>query len=72
MRAVGGALQQGRASLAALGWAGAISILLSTKFFAQPFVWRDWPLDEVFGGWLRVLLDRMIVATAIALAVAIG
>jgi hypothetical protein len=72
IRAVGGALRQGGASLAALGWAGAISVLLSTKFFAQPFVWRDWPLEQVFGGWLRVLVDRLIVATAIALAVAIG
>lgn len=71
-RAVGGALRLGGASLAALGWAGAISVLLSTKFLAQPFVWRDWPLDQVFGGWLRVLLDRVIVAAAIALAVAIG
>jgi signal transduction histidine kinase len=72
IRAVGGAPRLGGASLAALGWAGAISILLSTKFLAQPFVWRNWPLDQVFGGWLRVLLDRVIVAAAIALAVAVG
>jgi signal transduction histidine kinase len=72
IRAVGGAPRLGGAFLAALGWAGAISLLLSTKFLAQPFVWRNWPLDQVFGGWLRVLLDRVIVAAAIALAVAIA
>ncbi len=54
------------------GWAAAIAVLLSTKFLAQPFVWRNWTPDEVMDGWLRVLVDRLVVAMAIALAVAVG
>ncbi|MEO8812221.1 MAG: histidine kinase [Caulobacteraceae bacterium] len=45
---------------------------MSTKFFAQPFVWRNWTLDQVMDGWLRVLVDRTVVAMTIALAVVIG
>jgi signal transduction histidine kinase len=67
-----GPLRQGEAPIAVFGWAGAIGFLLSTKFLAQPFVWRNWPPDQVMDGWLRVLVDRTVVAMAIALAVVIG
>jgi hypothetical protein len=63
---------RGEALITVFGWAGALSFLLSTKFLAQPFVWRNWPPDQIMGGWLRVLVDRTVVAMAIALAVVIG
>ena len=63
---------RGEAPIAVFGWAGAIGLLLSTKFLAQPFVWRNWTPDQVMDGWLRVLVDRTVVAMAIALAVVVG
>jgi signal transduction histidine kinase len=67
-----GSRWRGEAPLVVFGWAGAIGFLLSTKFLAQPFVWRNWTLDQVVDGWLRVLVDRIVVAIAIAFAVVIG
>jgi len=67
-----GDLRQAGAPIVVFGWAGAIGFLLSTKFLAQPFVWRNWTLDQVADGWLRVFIDRIVVAAAIALAVVIG
>ena len=67
-----GTLGQGGSPIVVFGWAGAMGFLLSTKFFAQPFVWRNWPPDQVMDGWLRVLVDRTVVAMAIALAVVTG
>jgi signal transduction histidine kinase len=43
--------------------------LLSTQFLIQPFVWRNWPLQAVFAGWLHIAVDRLLVAAPIGLAV---
>jgi signal transduction histidine kinase len=45
-----------------------VALLLSTQFLAQPFVWRNWPLDEVLLGWRDVLTARAITALAIGTA----
>ncbi|THD62871.1 histidine kinase [Phenylobacterium sp.] len=47
-------------------WAGAIGLVMSTEFFAQPFVWRSWTLDDILLGWLPILADRLVVAGAMA------
>ena len=46
-----------------------VALLLSTQFLFQPFVWRNWPWDEVMVGWFEVARDHVVVALAIALAV---
>jgi two-component sensor histidine kinase len=51
--------------------AAVLAIGTSTQYFAQLFVWREWPLQDVLEGWLFVLRDRFIVALAIALALII-
>ncbi len=45
-----------------------VAVLISTQFLFQPFVWRNWPVDEVLLGWLDVLRDRAITALAIGMA----
>jgi len=52
----------------ALPWACLIAIGASTQYLFQPFVWANWPWDEVLVGWLEVASDRVVVATSIALA----
>jgi two-component sensor histidine kinase len=47
--------------------AAAVAFGMSLQYLAQPFVWRNWPLDEVMEGWLYILRDRLVVAVAIAL-----
>lgn len=47
-------------------WAGAVGLLMSTQFLAQPFVWRNWAPDEILDGWLRIAGDRLVVAGAVA------
>jgi signal transduction histidine kinase len=42
-----------------------LAIGTSTQYFAQLFVWREWPLLDVLEGWLFVLRDRFIVALII-------
>jgi hypothetical protein len=49
----------------ALGFA----VLASTRYLLQPFVWRNWPVDEVLLGWLSVMGERIVVALAIAAAI---
>jgi signal transduction histidine kinase len=41
---------------------------MSTQYLAQPFVWENWPFDEVLAGWLEIARDRVMVAATIALA----
>lgn len=43
----------------------AVAVLMSTEYLFQPFVWRNWPWDEVMIGWLEVVRDRTVVALAI-------
>jgi signal transduction histidine kinase len=48
-----------------LPWAAAIGVTMSTQFLAQPFVWRNWPVDEVLLGWFAVAGDQLAVALSI-------
>ena len=48
-----------------LPFALLVALLISTQFLFQPFVWRNWPVDEVLLGWLDLLRDRAITALAI-------
>lgn len=41
---------------------------MSTQYLAQPFVWRNWPLDVIAIGWAEIVRDRTFVAASIALA----
>ncbi len=52
-----------------VGWAVSIAIAMSTQYLFQPFVWMNWPVDEVLRGWIEVALERIVVAVPIALAV---
>jgi LytS/YehU family sensor histidine kinase len=67
----------GPGSVAHLAWLAqvfglstAIAFGMSLQFLAQLFVWRNWPVSEVFEGWRYIFRDRLIVATMIALPVA--
>src|SRR5215467_12434687 len=53
----------------ALGLAAVIAFALSLQYLAQPFVWRNWPVEEVLEGWLFVFRDRLIVTVPIAAAI---
>lgn len=53
---------------AALAWAAALGVALSTQYFFQPFVWRNWPLDEIMLGWLDIAFERVLVALTIGAA----
>ena len=46
-----------------------IAFALSLQYFAQPFVWRNWPVEEVLEGWLFIFRDRLIVTVLIAAAI---
>ena len=54
----------------ALPLAIVTGVLMSTQLLFQPFVWRNWPLDEVLLGWLDAVRDAVVVACMIAVAVA--
>ena len=57
-------------SLRVMGLALAVGAIASTQYLFQPFVWRNWPVDEVLLGWWTVLGHRLAVALMIGLAVA--
>jgi LytS/YehU family sensor histidine kinase len=42
---------------------------VSLQYFAQLFVWQNWPVAEVLEGWVYVFRDRLIVALLIAVAI---
>jgi hypothetical protein len=46
----------------------ALAALTSTQFLFQPFVWRNWPVDEVLLGWRDYAGQRALTAAAIAVA----
>ena len=52
-----------------LGWAIIVGLLMSTEYFAQPFVWLGWPIKDVIYGWRYIAQDRVLVACSIALCV---
>ena len=63
----GGVTRRNPASVATVfGWAIVISLMMSTEFLAQPFVWRNWPAVEVLAGWIGVAADRLMVACAVS------
>jgi two-component sensor histidine kinase len=49
----------------------AIAFALSLQYLAQPFVWLNWPVEEVLEGWLVILRDRLIVTMLIAAAIGV-
>src|SRR5215831_2291821 len=54
---------------AALGLGAVIAFALSLQYLAQPFVWRNWPVEDVLEGWLFIFRDRLIVTVPIAAAI---
>jgi signal transduction histidine kinase len=67
------ALRRGLGHFAtALGISSAVAFMLSVQYLVQPWIWRNWPVDEVLVGWLYVLRDRLIVATLVALGVVLA
>jgi hypothetical protein len=57
--------------LTALALGVAIAFALSLQYLAQPFVWRNWPVEEVLEGWLFIFRDRLIVTVLIAAAISV-
>ena len=57
--------------VAALGLSVAIAFALSLQYLAQPFVWRNWPPEEVLEGWLVIFRDRLIVTALMAAAITV-
>jgi hypothetical protein len=51
-----------------LGACILIAMLMSMQYLVQPFVWRNWPWDDVLAGWLDIARDRIVVATCIGIA----
>ena len=49
----------------------AIAFALSLQYLAQPFVWRNWPPEEVLEGWLIIFRDRLIVTVLMAVAITV-
>ena len=56
---------------AALVVGAAIAFALSLEYLAQPFVWRNWPAEEVLEGWLVIFRDRLIVTVLMAAAITV-
>jgi signal transduction histidine kinase len=52
-----------------LGGAVAIGLLISTEFFAQPFVWSGWAPGDVLAAWSQIALDRVLIAISIAICI---
>ena len=46
-----------------------LGVALSLQYVAQPFIWRNWPPDESFFGWLHVVRHCLVNALVLALAV---
>jgi signal transduction histidine kinase len=49
-----------------------VALVMSTQYLFQPFVWRNWPLDEVLLGWFDVVRVRAITALAIGSALVLA
>jgi hypothetical protein len=57
--------------VAALCLGAAVAFALSLQYLAQPFVWRNWPVEEMLEGWLFIFRDRLIVTVLIAAAISV-
>jgi len=62
---------RGTRLVAALCLSVAIAFALSLQYLAQPFVWRNWPAEEVLEGWLVIFRDRLIVTVLMAAAITV-
>jgi hypothetical protein len=51
-------------------WAAVVALLMSTEFLFQPFIWRDFSLDQIAPAWLAIARDRLVVAATIAAGLA--
>jgi two-component sensor histidine kinase len=58
--------------VAALCLSIAVAFALSLQYLAQPFVWRNWPAEEVLEGWLVIFRDRLIVTVLMAAAITVA
>ena len=45
-----------------------LALAVSLEYLFQPFIWRNWPVDEVLLRWLAIVRDRAWVAFVIAIA----
>ncbi|MGJ7497929.1 sensor histidine kinase [Variovorax sp. RT4R15] len=54
------------------GWAVLVALAMSAQLLFQPFVWRNWPWDEVMTAWIELAGNRLAVAVAIALTAALA
>jgi hypothetical protein len=52
-------------------WAALVAVLMSTEFLFQPFIWRDFSLDQIAPAWLAIARDRLVVAAMIATGLAV-
>jgi len=49
-----------------------VALLISTQYLFQPFVWRNWPVDEVLLGWVDILWGRAVTAFSIGAALVLA
>jgi len=49
-------------------WAVLVALLMSTEFLFQPFIWRNYSLDQIIPAWLAIARDRLVVAATITIA----
>jgi len=64
--------RDGWPALSIFAWGGAIALVMSSEFLAQPFIWRSWGLGDIALGWAVILGDRLIVAGAIAACIVLA
>jgi hypothetical protein len=65
---VGGESQPLRVA-SVLALAAVLGVALSLQYVAQPFIWRHWPPEEIFHGWLHVVRHCLVNALVLALAI---
>lgn len=53
----------------ALVWAAVVSLALSTQLLFQPFVWRNFEVDEVLTAFVEMVGRRAVVGLSIAVAI---
>jgi hypothetical protein len=56
----------------ALGCGAVVAAAMSTQLLVQPFVWRNFPWDEVLQAWLELTGQRLAVALPIAALIALA
>ena len=66
-----GSAEPSRRLVTLLGWAVVMAVAMSTEFLFQPFIWRNFSLAEILPAWLTIARDRVVVASMIALLLAL-